>query len=213
MNKKQIFRVVLNFLIGIGFLIVFGLMVFTKTGGILTAPGLLCLKFFTTLSNLLEAIVALIWAIHTLSTKGRVSRALENLKYIASVQLFITFLVVIAFLGPLFGYGPVCTGPNFWMHLVFPIAAIVEQIFLPELQVSVKANLCAILPVVIYGCFYVLNIAINGIGTPSNTNDWYGFLTWGLVPGIIIFIVICGFAFLTGLLFRGLWKAAHKNKQ
>ena len=63
---------------------------------------------------------------------------------------------------------------------------------------SVKDNLFAIFPPLVYGTVYVINTLINGI----KGNDIYGFLIWGYPIGILIFAVICFVAFLIGLVLR-----------
>lgn len=211
MQTKRTIRIILNFLLAAGFLAILINMIVQRHIGMLEDSGLSALKYFTTLSNLFEAIAALIWAIHALVKKNSVSAFLEGLKYVACVQLFVTFLTIVAFLLPIYGFELTCTGNNFWLHIVFPVAAILEQIFLAETKISLRTNLIAVLPPLVYGIFYVINIQVNGKGVYPNTNDWYGFLNWGYPVGICIFVGICVIAFLLGLLLRGLWKLAHHS--
>lgn len=213
MKKKQIARIVLNILIVAGFLAILIYMLTKEPDGILVSSGVEVLKFFTTLSNLLEAIAALVFVIHALVKKGAVSGFLEGLKFVSAVQVFVTFLTVVAFLAPVYGYAETCSGSNFWLHIIFPLAAILEQIFLAEKRMGLKENLIVVLPPLVYGIAYVINIAINGKGEYPDTNDWYGFLNWGIPVGIGIFIGICIMAFLLGLLLRGLWKLAHRKSK
>ena len=146
----------------------------------LASSGLRSLKYFTVLSNLFEAYASTMW----LYKKD------EKIKYIASVSLSLTFITVVLFLGPLFGYRIMYIGSNFWFHLIVPIIAVMEVIFLSKYTISKKDNLFALMPMFIYGLFYVGNIFINGVGSWPNTNDWYGFFTWGYTGGIVVFFVI-----------------------
>lgn len=146
----------------------------------LASSGLRSLKYFTVLSNLFEAYASMMW----LYKKD------EKLKYIASVSLSLTFITVVLFLGPLFGYRIMFIGSNFWFHLIIPIIAVMEVIFLSKYTISKKDNLFALMPMFIYGLFYVGNIFINGVGSWPNINDWYGFFTWGYTGGVVVFFVI-----------------------
>ena len=146
----------------------------------LASSGLRSLKYFTVLSNLFEAYASMMW----LYKKD------EKLKYIASVSLSLTFITVVLFLGPLFGYRIMFIGSNFWFHLIIPIIAVMEVIFLSKYTISKKDNLFALMPMFIYGLFYVGNIFINGVGSWPNINDWYGFFTWGYTGGVVVFVVI-----------------------
>lgn len=212
MKTKHTIRIILNILIAGGFIAILINMLVKVHTGVLVSSGVEVLKFFTTLSNLLEAVAALIWVIFALVKKGKVSGFLEGLKYVAAVQVFVTFLTIVAFLAPIYGFAETCSGNNFWLHIVIPLAAILEQIFLAEKKMGFKENLIVVLPPLVYGIAYVINIIVNGKGEYPDTNDWYGFLNWGIPIGIAIFIGICIMAFLLGLLFRGLWKLASGQK-
>ena len=212
MQAKQIVRIVLNFLIAAGFIIIAVYMFFKNSDGMLSSSGLSGMKYFTTLSNMLEAVVALIWGIHALAKKGKPSKVLEGLKFIAAVQVFVTFMTIVAFLGPVYGYVKTCSGHLLWLHIIIPLASILEQIFLSDSRVGIKWNLFAVIPPLVYGTVYVINILINGKGVYPNTNDWYGFLNWGPVIGGLIFFFICVGAFLLGLILRGFWRISHRRK-
>ena len=53
-----------------------------------------------------------------------------------------------------------------------------------------------------YAVYYVLNMVINGIGEWPATNDWYGFLNWGIGPGAVITAAAFGITYLIGLVLR-----------
>lgn len=211
MTKRNI-RLILNILIFIGVCIVLINIITGKQTGLLAVSGFSTFRYFTTLSNLLEALAALIFIISAIAKRGKpIPKFVEVIKYIASAEVFVTFMTIAAFLGPLYGYVETCSGNNFWFHLVIPIAAILEQIFLSERKMGLKENLYVMIPTFIYGCAYVINIMINGKGEWPQTNDWYGFLNWGYPVGVVIFIVMCAMAFLLGLILRGLWKLTHRK--
>lgn len=213
-SKKQLIRIILNILIVIAYIVVVMFMLFTAEDGVLMAKGTRSLRYFTTLSNILEAIASLLWVIAFLTRKNKgVPVFFEWLKYIATVEVFVTFFTIVVLFMPVLGFEQTCSGTNFWMHIVFPLAAILEQIFLADVRISLVPNLLAVIPPLLYGTVYVLNIVINGIGAFGlEGNDWYGFLLRGPVVGGLIFFAICLLSFLLGLLLRGLWKAVHRKK-
>ncbi|MBR6257928.1 MAG: hypothetical protein IKR23_11160 [Lachnospiraceae bacterium] len=191
-DKKKV-RLIYN-IIMTGFVLYAWLIMFFNTEeGMLTARGLINLKFYTTLSNIFAAVVAVIWIIDHLRKKDNPSIALWKLMSAAAVG--VTFTVVIGFLGPLYGFGTMYVGSNFFLHLVVPVMAMAEFIIFNERKMSVKDNLFVILPPLVYGTVYVINTLINGV----KGNDIYGFLIWGYPIGILIFIVICFAAFMIGL--------------
>ena len=57
-------------------------------------------------------------------------------------------------------------------------------------MIPFRWTLYTMIPVLIYGAFYLGNILINGVGVWPDTNDFYGFVNWGLPVGIGIFAVI-----------------------
>lgn len=160
-------------------------------GGVLAHEGFSNLRFYTVLSNLLESIASLIWIVAFAKSSGRaVPPWVEIVKYIAAVSVFLTFTIVAVFLGPLYGHENLYLGANLWFHLLIPVMAVLEMMFLSERVITAGDNRLALYPTILYGVVYVLNNVINGIGTWPDTNDWYGFLLWGYPIGILIFIGI-----------------------
>ena len=175
-------------------------MVFSSTDGVLVSTGLRSLRYFTILSNLLEGFASVVFLLNMKKEKPWVNL----LKYVAAVSVGLTFLVVVVFLGPLFGYLFMFIGVNFWLHLIVPVLAMVEFVIYNREKYTVKDNLIASLPMVIYGIFYLGNIIINGVGQWPDSNDWYGFMSWGLPVGIVIFFVIVAVTYGIGLVLRKL---------
>jgi hypothetical protein len=58
------------------------------------------------------------------------------------------------------------------------------------------------IPTAIYGSIYLVNILINGVGKWPNSNDWYGFVKWGLGVGILIFVVILFISWIMARIIR-----------
>ena len=173
-------RKLLNIFMAIAVLYAWGSMFLGLSQEALAARGLASLRYFTILSNLLEAFACVVWLIN-----GN-----EKIKYIAAVSVSVTFIVVMVFLGPLFGYAAMFYGVSFWLHGVVPLCAIFEFLFCNRTKFSQKDSLLAALPMMIYGLFYVGNILINGVGEWPHSNDWYGFMSWGYPIGFAIYFFI-----------------------
>ena len=135
--------------------------------GSFASHGLKSLKWFTVLSNLLEAAACITWLFLTASEE-----------------------TVLFFLGPLFGYEGMFKGPNLWFHLLVPVIAGLEFMFLNKEEMRKKEKRLATVPMFLYGAVYIGNNMINGIGKRPYTNDWYGFLSWGWAAGVGIFACI-----------------------
>ena len=196
--KKTRLRIIVNFLIIAGSFGAWLIMVFSS-GGMLTDTGLRSLKYFTVLSNLFEGAASIVWL--AAKSDAALVRA-EKLKYAGTVSVMLTFMTVMLFLGPLYGYGAMLAGVNLFLHLLVPLAALAECIFLSDAEYSRKDNLLSVIPMLVYGTFYLGNNSINGIGEWPDTNDWYSFLAWGYPVGIGIFAALCLITYGVGALIR-----------
>lgn len=159
---------------------------------LLEARGVDNLKFFTVLSNVFEGIVSLALAVRLLRVRrGRaegIPHALYLLKLLAAVTVTVTFAVVAVFFGPWVGYRPLYRYANFFFHLVIPLAAITEFLFLDRFdRASFRETLWAPLPALVYGTVYTVNVVVNGPGEFPNANDFYGFTNWGWPAAFAIF--------------------------
>jgi hypothetical protein len=175
--------------------------IFVSASGTLMQNGLNSMKYFTVLSNLLEGFASVVWLVSS-RKNGKASSQAELLKYIAAAAVGLTCVVVLTFLGPLYGYPAMFAGGSLFMHLLTPLIAIAEIIFLSDVTYTRKDNRLVVLSPLIYGAFYLGNNIINGIGEWPDTNDWYGFLNWGLPMGLVIFAGLCLITWLAGALIR-----------
>ena len=190
-SKRQVISIILNCLI-IAF-VVTGTVVMlsprmSAEGAVLASKGWRNLRYFTVLSNEFCGVVAILWILQNI--RGKTFSALLKLMAVASVGL--TFAVVAFFLAPMNPQLNLYEGGNLWFHLIVPVTAMIEFLVLDTDKLPVKQTLIAALPSLIYGLGYVINILINGKGEWPDTNDWYGFLSWGYPAGFLIF----GFIFL-----------------
>lgn len=203
MKRRKKTRAVINVLLAVFVGIAWLVMIFGNEG-MLSSGGLSNLKYFTVLSNVFEGAASVVWLIlngRDVSDKGR--RFAELLKYAACVCVGLTFVTVLVFLGPLYGYGNMFLHANLFFHLIIPLMAMAEFVCFNRQRVGWRENLLAAAPTLLYGTVYLVNILINGLGEPYQ-RDIYGFVTWGMPIGIGIFAVICAVAFLIGLALRAL---------
>lgn len=154
----------------------------------LLADGIENYKYFTVLSNEICGIIAVVSLVCSL--RGRRQPMLAKLLAAAAVGL--TFLVIIGFLGPLYGLLKMYRGANFFFHLILPLTAMAEFVLCPgdaaePVTIPFWWTFLTMIPVAVYGAFYLGNCLINGFGEWPHTNDFYGFLNWGLPVGLVIF--------------------------
>ena len=112
-------------------------------------------------------------------------------RLMGSSVVSVTFVVVLIFLGPLYGYGPMFSGVCFWLHLFAPVMGIAGQIACePEKPMPVKSTFWALVPTFAYGCFYIGVNSAGWTGTADPKTDFYAFLRWGWAVGILMFMVV-----------------------
>lgn len=196
-------RLYVNILLAV---LVFGswLGMFFFGSGSLVQNGFGSLRYFTLLSNLFVGFVAAAWL---------AGIRMERLKYIAAASVGLTLATVLFFLGPIYGYPEMFSGFNLPLHLIIPVIAILEVIFLADTPFTRKDNLLVIIPPLMYGIVYLINILVNGIGEWPDTNDWYFFFHWGYPVGALIYVVLIIVTWSIGFAMRKLQRAEYKDKK
>ncbi len=187
---KRNATLILNLFIGMmSFIAWMGMALLTQDAQ-LAASGLENLKFFTILSNLFNGVICILY-VYWMRKGKSITLAQRTWKLMSTTAVGLTFTTVMVFLGPLYGYGAMFTGANFWLHLVLPVASMISYIFLEEgVYMPFKQTLYGALPTLLYSIGYVSNILLHGKGEWPNTNDFYAFLYWGNGIGAIIATVI-----------------------
>ena len=178
----------------------------------LTASNVEMLKFFTVDSNILMGISALLSLIFILIKKE--SLFVSVFKYVSTCAVSLTLLTVMVYLGPVYGMYLMIEGPNLFLHLIVPVLAIIHLLLLePKLKEYKKIYiLYSVIPMGIYGIFYLINIAANN-GYGNVKYDWYFFGAWGLGIGFLMYFGMAVMTFLIGLgLYFG-WKKININKR
>ena len=206
---KRTISIILNLLIFALTLLSWGSMVFAVTdGGMLSMPGWRSLRFFTVLSNLFNAGVCLAYAIGRM--RGQISQRMQVWKLMGTATAGLTFLTVMGFLGPVYGYGGMFLGGNLWLHLLLPVASMVGYLFLDsDVPLPFRKTLRAVTPMLVYAVGYLGNILIQGVGEWPHRHDFYGFLMWGWGPGVVILLALILATWLLAVL---LWRFGRSRK-
>lgn len=145
-------------------------------------------RYFTTLSNLFSALVALLlMALEIgLMAKGGGMADLPRwavvLKYVATVSVAVTFLTVMVFLGPIYGYKSQLEGTGAWVHAAGPILAILVFGLLEKgIRLSAGEALLGLLPTLIYGIYYLYMVIVK-TEKKGGWEDFYAFNRGGKWP-------------------------------
>lgn len=218
--KKMKVSFVLNIIIVI-FTILASIMMFTGfkfmhgMEPVLEVTKLGMFKFFTVDSNLLVGISSLILAIYE-------RRLLNNkitiipvkyyiLKFISTVSVSLTFLVVFFYLGPISpnGISSMLQNSNLFFHLIIPLLSIVSFIlFEYHDNFKFKYILYSVIPTIVYEVFYLINALIHmENGKVSPKYDWYYFIQGGLWQIIIMIPLMIFITYVIGIM---LWIANKK---
>ena len=181
-KTKNIISLIINAAIFVTTVIVLIFTLFFRVDPLIK-HGYETFKFFTTDSNILCAIAALIvliFQIRILTGKSKeIPRWAMILKYIGTTAVMVTFTVVMTFLGPLYTYYFVLKGTAFYMHLVGPLLALVSLwLFEPYYVIPKRVIHLAVIPTAVYGAVYLTEVLI--IGEFDGWDDFYGFNTGGM---------------------------------
>ena len=207
MTKKFKWEIAINIFLVVAVLFAFYLMYF-RSEGLLQAKGIAAFKYFTVQSNVFGGLMAAVWLISAaFCNRGEardVPRAVVLLKYTAAVCLGLTFVTVMVFLGPLYGYIAMLRKANLWFHLLIPLTAMAEFVFFNRERISLKNCAASMLPMLLYALVYLVYNLVMGRSDDPFRYDWYGFLLWGWGVGVFIFLIICAGTFGIGALLRAL---------
>ena len=207
-DRRSIFSVILNILIVVFAAVGTVIMLSNQGDGTgLASSGITNLKYFTVLSNEFCGITAALWLVFFLLGK----KFPPVLKLTAASAVVLTFLIIAAFLAPMYPELDLYENANLWFHLILPLTAVLEFIILrTDEKIPFRYTVISALPALIYGIGYLANILLNGKGEYPDTNDWYGFLNWGYPVGIAIFAAIVLMDFAMAVLMRAVNNRINK---
>ena len=211
MKRMFFWRVVVNLAIALMAFVSWGRM-FVGENGVLVSRGFGSLKYFTVLSNLFAGGMAVVWLVFAVCRR-QMPRAAVVLKFAAAASVGLTFFTVMVFLGPTMGYGKMFAGVSLYMHLIVPLAAAAEWIWLMPERMSFRESMWTVVPMLFYGAFYLGNVLVNGPGTFPRVNDWYGFARWGMPAALVIFAALALATWGIALLLRRGQARRHESKE
>ena len=151
-------------------------------------------RFFTVQSNILMSVSALIFAIKEIELLNgdikNISTRIYCLKYVATVSVSLTFLVVFAYLGNIAEYGllSLLMNSNLFFHLFIPVVSIITFIFFEKNNViKFKYTLYGLLPTFLYSLYYLTNVLVHMENNKvSPEYDWYYFAQNGIKSIVIV---------------------------
>ena len=204
MKKKRIYSIILNAIIVI--LEIIGLLVtyhYNKR---------ISFEYYTEDSNILALITSSIWIIYVLKN-NKIPKWLQDLKYITTTCLTITFIVVIVILAPMYqlNYSYLLLYHSMlYQHLLCPLISIITFLLFDNLDIfNKKDNFKAMIITIIYAIVLIILNILKIVQGP------YPFLminSQNLQTSIFWLILMLGIAYLTALLLRIIHKNFKKKK-
>ena len=174
--------------------------------------GVHSLRFFTSLSNIFVAIVAIMLLVKNIKNlvrdKYEYPHWLITLKHVATTAVAVTFVTVVVLLAPTFavmgkGYFTLFFNNNLFMHLLTPLLAVLSYVFFErEKPVKFAESLWALLPVGLYSILYTTMVVFIGEEN-GGWKDFYNFTFGGhawMIPISAIGMLLLTFG-LSSLLF------------
>lgn len=130
------------------------------------------IQYFTVQSNILSSTVSGICALWMLFAEEPMW--LLVIKYSATCAVAVTFVTVFCYLGPKkHNWGFLLSGPNFWMHLIFPLLAIASLFLRAPKKLSFACVLAGLVPVLLYALLYAKKVVFDP--PEKRWEDLYGF--------------------------------------
>lgn len=138
------------------------------------ARGKRAFRYFTTQSNVLCAVSVLAMCLFPEADWA------YYLKVMGTVAVTVTMLTVLIFLGRIYGYKPLLTGSDLFMHLITPLLAIVSLCVFERRGISFLGSLIGVIPVALYAPLYLYNVVY--APEEKRWEDFYGFNRDGKWP-------------------------------
>ena len=207
-----VINIIVFFLATISSIMMFtGVRFMDGNDSILESTKIGMLKFFTVESNMFVGIISLLFAIQEIQiVKGKRKEfgvLLYILKLMATTAVGLTFFVVFAYLGPISegGIPSMLMNSNLFFHLIIPVLSIINFILFERTnRIKFKYSFFGVIPALVYGFFYLINILIHmENGKVSTIYDWYWFVQDGVWTAIIVVPLILLITYIISLI---LWR-------
>lgn len=215
-NKLFIASFILNILTFL--LVLTGVIIMVTIGsGALTDKGITVFKYFTFQSNVFMGIVAFIYALYQLlillNKKDKLPHVLLVFNHVGVAAVGLTFLIVIFFLAPGYGFDKMYNNANLFFHGIVPVVAMINFMFLEkECKIRFIDTLFSVIPSLAYGIVYfIVVVATNGYGDINI--DFYMFGANGPLVGAFNFLAVMSIAYAFGLLIYFINYFVFKKRQ
>ena len=202
-GKRFIVSFILNIVIFI-FVLTGTIIAFVVGDGILTATFPAILKYFTFQSNVFMAGVAFVYAYYQLlilkGKRDKIPHVLNVFYHVGATAVSLTFMIVILFLAPGYGFNKMYNYANLFFHALAPVVAMANYMFfLKECRIRFVDTPFAIIPSLLYGIVYfIIVVSHNAYGDLNY--DFYMFGKDGPLIGAFNFIAVMSIAYLMGLI-------------
>lgn len=180
---KMCFFLTINIIIVVSTLHNIYCCIFNPAGGILNPMGLTCFRFYTIDSNLFLSVTSVLTVLAFVCKKD-LSHKQFIIRFCSIVTIMITWLTVLVFLGPIFGYKAMYSGDNLYAHFVNPLLGIISFLFMEKGQFNGKEHFKAIIPTIGYGIVYIIMAVIL-----KKWPDFYGFNRNNMMPLTAVIMV------------------------
>ena len=168
------------------------------------------IEYYTSDSNILALVSSSLFIIYIILKKN-IPKWLQVLKYMTTVCLAVTFLVVILVLAPMYNFNYeylLFNNSLLYQHLLCPVLSLVTFIFFDDISVLKKKNTyLGIIFTIIYAVVLILLNYLKLIEGP------YPFLLvyeQSIFMSIFWIILILGMAYLVALLLRKIYVRIHE---
>ncbi len=173
-------------------------------------------KFFTVDSNIFMGVIALLFALQEIKVLRKeqkdISRLYYLLKLMATTGVGLTFVVVFAYLGPICDGGTVVLlkNSNLFFHLIIPVLSMLTFIiFERNDKLTFKYSFYGLIPMLLYGLYYVINILVHmENGKVSTKYDWYWFVQQGVWTAFIVVPILVVITYIISVI---LWRINRKK--
>ena len=191
---KKYISLILNLLI-----IIFEIIGFIIT---ITNNGRIAIEYYTEDSNILALITSSIFLIYLLLNK-KIPYYLRLLKYISTICLTVTFLVVILILAPMynFNYGYLLfSNELLYHHLLCPLLCIISFIFFDKVETyKIFDNVIATSVTIFYG---IILITLNILKILEGPYPFLKVYNQPIYISIFWIILILGITYIIALVLR-----------
>ena len=202
-DKRLLVSFILNLVI-FSFVLTGTIIAFVVGDGILTATFPEIFKYFTFQSNIFMAIVAFIYAYFQLQVlrgkKDKIPHVLTVFYHVGAAAVALTFMIVILFLAPGYGFDKMYRYANLFFHALAPVVAMANYMFfIKEGRIRFIETLFAIVPSLLYGIVYFIVVVSNNAYGDIKI-DFYMFGKDGPWIGTLNFLAVMAIAYAMGLL-------------